>query len=151
MLAGFRMAIDFTKPRHFVRSHACSFTTPFFFISSSTCFFFTFVSVVLFFCYPALQIPKPNDFIFFSQNMTVPQMFETNLASNFNNNNTIPFFCSQSVKLPCLAESNVLAYTERWQLALALESYPDDIVESLGDCIIDSQFQKTEARHKKVN
>ena len=83
--------------------------------------------------------------------MTVPQMFETNLASNFNNNNTIPFFCSQSIKLPCLTESNVLAYTERSQLALALESYPDDIVVSLGDCIIDSQFQKTEARHKKVN
>ena len=38
-LAGFRMVIVFTTPRHFVRSHASSFTSPFFFISFSTCFF----------------------------------------------------------------------------------------------------------------
>ena len=33
------MVIVFTTPRHFVRSHASSFTSPFFFISFSTCFF----------------------------------------------------------------------------------------------------------------
>ena len=38
-LAGFRMVIVFTIPRHFVRSHASSFPSPFFFISFSTCFF----------------------------------------------------------------------------------------------------------------
>ena len=38
-LAGFYMVIVFTTPRHFVRSHASSFTSPFFFISFSTCFF----------------------------------------------------------------------------------------------------------------
>ena len=38
-LAGFRMAIVFTTPRHFVRSHSSSFPSPFFFISFSTCFF----------------------------------------------------------------------------------------------------------------
>ena len=38
-LAGFRMVIVFTIPRHFVRSHASSFPSPFFFISFSTYFF----------------------------------------------------------------------------------------------------------------
>ena len=38
-LARFHMVIVFTKPRHFVRSHASSFTSPFFFIAFSTCFF----------------------------------------------------------------------------------------------------------------
>ena len=38
-LAGLHMVIVFTTPRHFVRSHASSFPSPFFFISFSTCFF----------------------------------------------------------------------------------------------------------------
>ena len=38
-LAGFRAVIFFTTPRHFVRSYASSFPSPFFFISFSTCFF----------------------------------------------------------------------------------------------------------------
>ena len=38
-LTEFRMVIVFTIPRHFVRSHASSFPSPFFFISFSTCFF----------------------------------------------------------------------------------------------------------------
>ena len=38
-LAGLRIVIVFTTPRHFVRSHASSFTSSFFFISFSTCFF----------------------------------------------------------------------------------------------------------------
>ena len=38
-LARFRLVIVFTIPRHFVRSHASSFSSPFFFISFSTCFF----------------------------------------------------------------------------------------------------------------
>ena len=38
-LAGFCMVIVFATPRHFVRSHASFFTSPFLFISFSTCFF----------------------------------------------------------------------------------------------------------------
>ena len=35
-----RSVIVFTTPRHFVRSHASLFPSPFFFISFSTCFFY---------------------------------------------------------------------------------------------------------------
>ena len=38
-LAGFRMVIVFTMPCHFIRLHASSFPSPFFFISFYTCFF----------------------------------------------------------------------------------------------------------------
>ena len=58
-LAGFRIVIVFTTSRHFVRSHASSFTSQFFFISFFTCFS-TFVSVFLFLYYYSLQISKPS-------------------------------------------------------------------------------------------
>ena len=38
-LAEFHIVIVFNMPRHFVQSHASSFTSPYFFISFSTCFF----------------------------------------------------------------------------------------------------------------
>ena len=60
-LARFHMDLVFTMPRHFVRSHASSFPSPFFFISFSTCFS-SFVSVSLFLYYRAHFI-----FIFFPQ------------------------------------------------------------------------------------
>ena len=46
-LAGFRMVIVFTIPRHFVRSHASSFPSQFFFISLSSCFFHVCVGLPL--------------------------------------------------------------------------------------------------------
>ena len=46
-LAGFRMVIDITMPRQFVRSHASSFTSPFFFISFSACFFHVYIGLPL--------------------------------------------------------------------------------------------------------
>ena len=46
-LHGFRLVIVFTTPCHFVRSHASSFTSPFFFISFSTCFFYVCVGLPL--------------------------------------------------------------------------------------------------------
>ena len=51
-LAGFRMVIVFTISRHFVRSHASSFPSPFFFISFSTCFFHVCFGLPL----PVLQL-----------------------------------------------------------------------------------------------
>ena len=57
-LAGFRMVIVFTTPRHFVRSRASSFPSPFFFISFCTCFFHVCFGLPL----PLLplQISKPS-------------------------------------------------------------------------------------------
>ena len=46
-LAGFCVVIVFTTPRRFVRSHASSFTSPFFFSSFSTYFFHVFFGLPL--------------------------------------------------------------------------------------------------------
>ena len=70
-LAGFRTVIVFTTPRHFVRSHASSFTSPFFFISFSTCFFHVCFGLPLS-QLPLTSKPSLSHFHFFPQNMTVP-------------------------------------------------------------------------------
>ena len=72
-LAGFRMVIVFTAPRHFVRSHISS--SPVYFSSShSLIAFSTFVLVFLFLYYRSLQILNRSlsHSHLLTQNMTLP-------------------------------------------------------------------------------
>ena len=71
-LAGFRMVIVFTTPRNFVRSHASSITSPFFFIFILYLVFPRLFRSSSLFAHFKLQSFPYHILIFFSQNMTVP-------------------------------------------------------------------------------
>ena len=77
--------IDFITPCHFLRSQASSFTRPCFSFLTLFLFFITFVSVVFFLYYLALQLPNLSlsHFCHLFQNMTVAPHSTCYIANSF--------------------------------------------------------------------
>ena len=112
-LAGFCMIIVFTTSCHFIRSHASSFTSPFFFISFFTCFFHV--------CFGLPILPLASNFKAFT--ITVSSSFLTTwlyhrILVALAIQSKDPFMFNMSINSSLLLRSN--SFTPHIALIIAL-------------------------------